>query len=97
MLQKKKDNWHSPKWCMQTARSALPKTESLAPFLQNRSSQIKVPKFLFLALWCVLANVSQNCDGTWQRHKRAVCFGKRQKITVSYSKFSRKTIIQQKY
>jgi hypothetical protein len=26
--------------------------------------------------------------GTWQRHNWAVCFGKRQKITVSYSKFS---------
>jgi hypothetical protein len=47
-----------------------------------------VPNFLFLALWCVLANVSQNCNGTWQRHNWAVCFGKRQKITVSYSKFS---------
>jgi hypothetical protein len=49
-----------------------------------------VPNFLFLALWCVLANVSQNCNGTWQRHNWAVCFGKRQKITVSYSKFSQK-------
>jgi hypothetical protein len=48
--------------------TALPKTESLAHFLQNWSSQIKVPNFLFLVLWCVLANVSQNCNGIWQRH-----------------------------
>jgi hypothetical protein len=40
----------------------------LVHFLQNSSSQIKVPNFLFLALWCVLANVLQNCNGTWQRH-----------------------------
>jgi hypothetical protein len=43
--------------------TALPKTESLAHFFQNWSSQIKVPNFLFLALWCVLGNVSQNCNG----------------------------------
>jgi hypothetical protein len=54
-----------------------------------------VPNFLFLALWCVLANVSQNCNGTWQRHNWAVCFGKRQKITVSYSKFSLLICIRQ--
>jgi hypothetical protein len=43
--------------------TALPKTESLAHFFQNWSSQIKVPNFLFFALWCILANVSQNCNG----------------------------------
>jgi hypothetical protein len=48
--------------------TALPKTESLVHFLQNSSSQIKVQNFLFLALWCVLANVSQNCNSIWQRH-----------------------------
>jgi hypothetical protein len=48
--------------------TALLKIESLAHFLQNWSSQIKVPNFLFLTLWCVLANASQNCNGIWQRH-----------------------------
>uniref|UniRef100_A0ACD6ABL7 Uncharacterized protein n=1 Tax=Avena sativa TaxID=4498 RepID=A0ACD6ABL7_AVESA len=37
---------------------------------------------------CVLANVPQNCNGTWQRHNFAVCFSKCLKITVSCSKFS---------
>jgi hypothetical protein len=44
--------------------TALTKKESLAHFLQNRSSQIKVSNFLFLTVRCVLANVSQNCNGT---------------------------------
>jgi hypothetical protein len=35
-----------------------------------------VPNFPFLAMWCVLANVPQNCNGTWQRHNRVVCFSK---------------------
>jgi hypothetical protein len=40
------------------------KKESLTHFLQNRSSQTEVLNILFLALQCVLANVSQNCNGT---------------------------------
>jgi hypothetical protein len=42
----------------------------------------------FLAVRCVLANVTQNYKDTWQSHNGAVCFSKRQKITVSCNKFS---------
>jgi hypothetical protein len=44
--------------------TALLKKESLTHFFQNRSSQTEVLNILFLALRCVLANVSQNCNGT---------------------------------
>jgi hypothetical protein len=47
-----------------------------------------VQNFPFLARWCVLANVPQNCNDIWQRYNRAVCFSKCPKITVSCSKFS---------
>jgi hypothetical protein len=53
------------------------KTESFAPFLVMTGFEDKVQSFPFLARWCVLANVPHNCNGTWQRHNRAVCFNKR--------------------
>jgi hypothetical protein len=47
-----------------------------------------VQNFPFLAKWCVLANMTHNCNGTWQRYNWTVCFGKRHKIMMSWSKFS---------
>jgi hypothetical protein len=41
------------------------------------SFQAEVPNIPFFAVECVLANEPQHCNGTWQRHNQAVCFGKR--------------------
>jgi hypothetical protein len=65
----------------------LPKYTTRLCLCQN-TPHCQKQNFLFLAMRCVRANVSQNYIGTWQRHNPAVCFGKDQNITVSCSIFS---------
>jgi hypothetical protein len=51
---------------------------------------IKINKsFCFFSMWCVLANIAQNYNGTKQRHVLVMCYGKDQKITVCRGKVCR--------
>jgi hypothetical protein len=68
------------------------KTESFALLLVMTGFEDKVQSFPFLVRWCVLINMPQNFNGTWQRHNRVVYFRKRQKITVSCGKFFQKNM-----
>jgi hypothetical protein len=68
----------------------LSKKRKVLHFFFNISHSMVIPAkeqiFPFLDRWCVLTNVPQNHNGIWQRYNRAVCFSKRQKITMSCSK-----------